>query len=177
MNFPIEPTHTPYNGTSPTTIDLFLTKNVANYTRAKLLNELNSDHAPVIMEMTYHGLEDTTTKHTSFKHTDWVKLRHDLNLAIKINSNIRTADELEAEVTRFTTILNNIMKKHTSEIQITGHNDIPDEITRLMSERNKTRAHRRERLRRKKQANRTQRENQKSPPTPQKRNLELQNNK
>jgi hypothetical protein len=31
------------------------------------------------------------------------------------------------------------MKKHTSEIQITGHNDIPDEITRLMSERNKTR--------------------------------------
>ncbi|KAH0808874.1 hypothetical protein GEV33_013917 [Tenebrio molitor] len=71
MNFPIEPTHTPYNGTSPTTIDLFLTKNVANYTRAKLLNELNSDHAPVIMEMTYHGLEDTTTKHTSFKHTDW----------------------------------------------------------------------------------------------------------
>jgi hypothetical protein len=33
INHSLEPTHIPYNGTSPTTIDIFLMKNTTNYTR------------------------------------------------------------------------------------------------------------------------------------------------
>jgi hypothetical protein len=78
INFPNEPTHTPLNGTSPTTIDMFLVKNILNYTRAKTLNELNSDHSPITMETTFDGFEVSKTI-TSFKNTDWKKFRIDIN--------------------------------------------------------------------------------------------------
>ncbi|CAH1384231.1 unnamed protein product, partial [Tenebrio molitor] len=97
INFPNEPTHTPLNGTNPTTIDIFLAKNIQNYTRARTLNDLNSDHSPVCMETTYDGLEDVSRRITSFKNTDWTKFRSDINRAIKINSNIGTIEKLNSE--------------------------------------------------------------------------------
>jgi hypothetical protein len=78
INFPNEPTHTPLNGTSPTMFDIFLVKNILNYTRAKTLNELNSDHSPITMETTFDGFEVSKTI-TSFKNTDWKKFRIDIN--------------------------------------------------------------------------------------------------
>jgi hypothetical protein len=113
INFPNEPTHTALNGTNPTTIDIFLAKNIQNYTRARTLNELNSDHSPVCMETTYDGLEDVSRRITSFKNTDWTKFRIDINPAIKINSNIETIDKPNSEITKFTSILIEVSKKHS----------------------------------------------------------------
>jgi hypothetical protein len=139
INFPNEPTHTPLNGTNPTTIDIFLAKNIQNYTRARTLNDLNSDHSPVCMETTYDGLEDVSRRITSFKNTDWTKFRSDINRAIKINSNIGTIEKLNSEITKFTSILVEMSKKHSKEVDPTFRLQIPDDITQLMKERNKIR--------------------------------------
>ncbi|KAH0818290.1 hypothetical protein GEV33_004501 [Tenebrio molitor] len=139
INFPNEPTHTPLNGTNPTTIDIFLAKNIQNYTRARTLNDLNSDHSPVCMETTYDGLEDVSRRITSFKNTDWTKFRSDINRAIKINSNIGTREKLNSEITKFTSILVEMSKKHSKEVDPTFRLQIPDDITQLMKERNKIR--------------------------------------
>ena len=47
INFPDEPTHYPTNGGNPTTIDGFIHKSNTGYTKAKTINDLNSDHLPV----------------------------------------------------------------------------------------------------------------------------------
>lgn len=49
--FPDEPTHYPYNGTTPTIIDIVVNKNI-NYTSdVQVLHELCSDHNPIIIEL------------------------------------------------------------------------------------------------------------------------------
>ncbi|RZC42370.1 Exo endo phos 2 domain containing protein [Asbolus verrucosus] len=47
MHFSDEPTHFPENNMTPTTIDIFLTKNI-NIEKPTSLYELNSDHNPVV---------------------------------------------------------------------------------------------------------------------------------
>jgi hypothetical protein len=139
INHPLEPTHIPYNGTSPTTIDIYLMKNITNYSRAKAINELNSDHLPVTIEVQHNSQEEPTRTFRSFENTDWKKFRQELNRKTKITSNIRTIEQLEAEVAEFTKILAETIKTHTKVIKITERDGIPDETKSLITDRNKIR--------------------------------------
>ncbi|KAH0809408.1 hypothetical protein GEV33_013383 [Tenebrio molitor] len=96
INFPNEPTHTPLNGTSPTTIDIFLVKNILNYTRAKTLNELNSDHCPITMETTkmYKRTGASVNKNLMFKFTEEIKNRLGSRKREFWNSNLKNKHEL-----------------------------------------------------------------------------------
>jgi hypothetical protein len=88
INYPMEPTHIPYNETKPTTTDIFLMKNIANYTRAKA----NSTRTTSQLQ----SRSTTTAKRTyiSFKNTDWTKFRQDINRRTIITNNISTVDQL-----------------------------------------------------------------------------------
>lgn len=49
--FPDQPTHYPDNGTSATTIDLVVNKNVSQVSTVDVINRLSSDHNPIIFQL------------------------------------------------------------------------------------------------------------------------------
>ncbi|RZB38984.1 Exo endo phos domain containing protein [Asbolus verrucosus] len=96
MHFSDEPTHFPENNMTPTTIDIFLTKNI-NIEKPTSLYELNSDHNPVVTHIEQVFTENTTKTITSFKNTNWIKFRKTLDSLITINDNIKNTQQLEQE--------------------------------------------------------------------------------
>jgi hypothetical protein len=69
LNYTDEPTHYPENGMSPTTIDLFITKNVT-IRRPTTLTALNSDHNPVIITTDGQYRKNRTRTKITYKNTD-----------------------------------------------------------------------------------------------------------
>jgi hypothetical protein len=104
-----------------------------------VINDLNADHLPVTIEIENNCQEDSTRTFWSFENTDWKKFRQDMNGKTKITSNIRTIEQLEAELAEFTKILAETIKSHTKVIKITERDGIPDETKSLITERNKMR--------------------------------------
>jgi hypothetical protein len=102
LNCPPTHTHHPSNNTDPSTIDFFLIKNINNYTSAATIQELPSDHYPVEMSISNVSRENLDKYITSYKDTDWKKFRKTLDSLIKINSNIKTTNELDTEINKFT---------------------------------------------------------------------------
>jgi hypothetical protein len=140
LNCPPTHTHHPSNNTDPSTIDFFLIKNINNYTSAATIQELPSDHYPVEMSISNVSRENLDKYITSYKDTDWKKFRKTLDSLIKINSNIKTTNELDTEINKFTEALNNTRNKHSKTIKVkTDKSTIPLEITNLIKDRNKAR--------------------------------------
>jgi hypothetical protein len=105
INHPMTHTHFPANNNDPSTIDFFLLKNVTNYTQAITIPALKSDHNPVEFSIDDIPRENLMKSFTSYKHTNWKKLRHTLDNQIIINSNINTSTELDAEINKLTQAL------------------------------------------------------------------------
>jgi hypothetical protein len=140
LNYPIAHTHFPSNNTTPSTIDLFLHKNINNYTRATALQELNSDHNPVQIKIDKIPPEDVTKTVISYKNTNWGNFRKTLDRKIKINNNINSIAELDTEIKKYTKAIEESRKAHSQTIKInTQKIQLPETITNLIKNRNKLR--------------------------------------
>jgi hypothetical protein len=140
INHPMTHTHFPANNNNPSTIDFFLLKNVTNYTQAITIPALKSDHNPVKFSIDDIPRENLMKSFTSYKHTNWKKLRHTLDNKIIINSNINTSTELDAEINKLTQALLHAKKLHSQTISTkTPRTQIPPEIINLTKDRNKYR--------------------------------------
>nr|CAH7760526.1 unnamed protein product [Callosobruchus chinensis] len=51
--YPDGPTHFPFNGSTPSVLDIALNKNVDNMSEISILNELSSDHSPIYFQLKY----------------------------------------------------------------------------------------------------------------------------
>lgn len=74
-----DPTHYPQNNMTPTCIDILLNKNVSNITTPISLPVLSSDHNPVQFYLENINKQNHTQKITSYKFTEWVKYKKDLD--------------------------------------------------------------------------------------------------
>ncbi|EFA12761.1 hypothetical protein TcasGA2_TC010288 [Tribolium castaneum] len=110
----ISPTHFSSNNSTPTVIDLILTKNFLLENEPQSLSELNSDHNSVIFEISNLRKDNDNRQITSFKNTNWHNFRQDLDNEIQINHNISTTEQLEHEINQFTKSVQKIRKKHST---------------------------------------------------------------
>jgi hypothetical protein len=139
VNYTDEPTHFPENGMSPTTIDLFITKNIT-INRPTTLTALNSDHNPVIITTDGQYRENRSRTKITYKNTDWNKFRETIDSQLKINRTITDRKQLEHTIDTLTQIIQNAIKKHTKTHTInTETQHITPEIIQLIKKKNATR--------------------------------------
>ncbi|RZB73472.1 Exo endo phos 2 domain containing protein [Asbolus verrucosus] len=70
LHFLENPTHYPANNSTPTTIDLLLTKNLHNFPKPMSLAKPNSDHNQVVVHIGNVQVDDVTKYITSYKNTN-----------------------------------------------------------------------------------------------------------
>lgn len=132
-----EPTHFPHNNATPTYIDIVINKNVNKITKLTTHTELTSDHNPIMFTLNDQHTDNTTTKCTSYKTTDWVKFRKTLNNNININKKIKTNSDVDMALAELTSAIINTKNKHTKQIKINFSKlDLSQEIKNLIKARN-----------------------------------------
>lgn len=135
-------THYPQNGTTPTTIDICIYKNILHISDIENMDILSSDHTPVTVTLNNQYTEEHTRTLTSYKHTDWSAFRKELNTHIIINNQINTTQDIDTEIQKLTDIINTLKHKHTKQIIINTNRDpFPQHITQLITRRNNIRKH------------------------------------
>jgi hypothetical protein len=120
---------------SPTTIDLFITKNIT-INRPTTLTALNSDHNPVIITTDGQYRENRSRTKITYKNTDWNKFRETIDSQLKINRTITDRKQLEHTIDTLTQIIQNAIKKHTKTHTInTETQHITPEIIQLIKKK------------------------------------------
>lgn len=138
--YPEEPTHYSENGTTSTTIDIGIIKNIAKIPKITVINELNSDHTPVLITLKSQYKSINNRKERDYDKANWKKFKKLLHNKTKITNRINTTEQLEAEVQKLT---QNIQNSINNTIPIKTHKQIqdrfPPEIIQKITERNRTR--------------------------------------
>lgn len=132
---PEEPTH--YSHGRATIIDYGLTKDFHHSVRLKVLNELSSDHNPILFLVEDVFIDEPLPTR---KITNWCAFRQSLAndvidtsslMAEDINTTIKSlSDKISDTITRYTKI--SLVKKHNPY-------DLPDEIKKLIRHKNRIR--------------------------------------
>ncbi|KAM0734035.1 putative RNA-directed DNA polymerase from transposon X-element [Formica fusca] len=139
--FPDEPTHYPENGGTPTTIDIIINKKSRNITETIVLNELNSDHRPLLFKIGQVNCNNIYEQEVyKYKRADWNKFRSFLNSKIVINNKIYTKQNIDQEVLKFTNSLEIALKETVNKANRKREDeDLPEEILNLIKTRNRNR--------------------------------------
>ncbi|CAG5100732.1 Similar to X-element\ORF2: Probable RNA-directed DNA polymerase from transposon X-element (Drosophila melanogaster) [Cotesia congregata] len=135
--FPDEPTHYPTNNSTPTTIDIAVNKNVNNVSDLQVLHELNSDHTPVVLKL--GSQKRNSAKKTAYNYTEagWDMFRKHLDKKITLTSTIKTKDELDQEVLKFTNDIRCSMDENIKKTTFKELRDkLPETILQMIKQRN-----------------------------------------
>lgn len=136
---PDEYTLYPYKQAIPSVVDFALIKNIVN-SEIQTVNELDSDHLPIILTLNDKTEKNEPKKLLNYKKADWDKFTNYLNDNINIDDNLTEKEHIDENVKNLT---DNIQK--AIQISIPTHNTksnaltLPKDITRLIKHRNKTR--------------------------------------
>lgn len=135
------PTHFPPNGSTPSTIDIIINKNLTNLSKPLSIDELTSDHNPVVFEIANKYSQINSLQKTTTKNTNWPAFRSYLDKRICINNRIETTDELETEVGKFTSAVSDALKHNTQTqtIKRTHDKTLPQHTLDLIKEKNRIR--------------------------------------
>ena len=138
ISAPNEATHFPTRGL-PSIIDIFLFKNINNYSIPKSLNYLSSDHNPVLVNINEKPDKIEESRKFNWSKANWKTFRSYINSHINLLFNIKTQEEIESHVIKLTTIINNAILIAVP-LTTTANAHLPEEIQSLIKEKN---AHRR----------------------------------
>lgn len=103
---------------------------------------LSSDHNPVRFDLNLNrkDAENTPCKKISFKNTNWVNFKRDINSVININNNINTKETLNNETEKLTLNIKTVMIKHATIINTRPHSiETTPEILQQIKDKNRTR--------------------------------------
>lgn len=140
LMIPNEPTLYPNNGSTPTLIDIGINKNVANVSDSVVQHELSSDHLPVTFDLGMQHKITCENKYLDYSNANWKQFHDLLNKNLKIESKILTTKDIEAQVQKLTSIIQNsitqsISKKASNKTQ----DNLPLNILEAIKERNRNR--------------------------------------
>ena len=111
MLVPDKFTHYPYNSNQPSTIDLALLKNINNCISLEALNELDSDHSPLILELDSGNLKnEVDKKFLNYKEANWNKFRQIIQNKLTVNSKLANKLEIDQTTEKLTRIINEAIR-------------------------------------------------------------------
>lgn len=90
--FPNSPTHFPNSGTTPSTIDLMLTNSTAYISQPLALDELMSDHSPVIYTIDACATKQSPFKVPDFSAANWKKFQEYLDANLDPNADFNSSE-------------------------------------------------------------------------------------
>lgn len=133
----------PFNSKAkPSIVDLTLLKNITNHNTTQVLNELDSDHKPVLFSLKNERSPRNENKRSflNYKLANWKIFKSEINDTLNINSKIDSITDIDDSVEQLTNILNNsiikaIPKAKPFRIKI----KLPQQIINQIKERNKLR--------------------------------------
>ncbi|CAK9799280.1 Probable RNA-directed DNA polymerase from transposon X-element [Anthophora plagiata] len=138
--FPDEPTHFPENGTTPTTIDIGINKNVPNISDLQSLSELTSDHNPIVFTISSQIKTINSNKAFDYDRADWNKFQKLLDKKVKLTPNINTKEDMKQEVQRFTDNIKDCIEKTIPTKTMQQIKDaLPSYIINMIKDKNKMR--------------------------------------
>ena len=75
-----------YNFINSSTVDIGINKNVNYIVKVEVMNELSSDHLPVIVELGNEKLETVDKTFLNYKLAEWDKFRSEITKNLVITS-------------------------------------------------------------------------------------------
>lgn len=139
--YPPNHTHYPWNGTTPTTIDLVVVKNVPSISDVEVKDDLNSDHHPILFAIGERTREREKKTILNYRTADWAKFREKLDASVKINNRIENTEILEEEVAKFTINIQDAIKSSIKirKVKTTPEDDLPRTARDKIKQRNRIR--------------------------------------
>lgn len=128
----------------PDCIDFFISRGVsANYMEITNVNDLSSDHSPLILTLSNTILRKQIAPKLTNKFTDWEAFREGVSRNIDLRVRLKTPNELEEAVNHFTNLLQQEAKAATPEGTPRQHKyaSYPKEILELVKKRRHARHH------------------------------------
>ena len=133
-----KPTYWPTDHSKiPDLIDFFITRNISsNYIKIEEADDLFSDHSAILMTLSDKVILKEAAPHLSNKSTNWEGFKISLENRIDLKTSIKTNEELDFEVNKFITDIQQSAWENTQEIKnrLKGWN-LPKEIKELVQEK------------------------------------------
>lgn len=138
--FTDSPTHYPTNGTTPSTIDILVTKNTNYVINLQQYCCLDSDHNPVYAKMPDIKKQFNPLFVRSFHNTNWAEFRTTINNKLTMTKDLDTTVKLDNCLKNFTATLTDAINKHSKLVKIVKyHNKLPSHVLELIKSKNKAR--------------------------------------
>lgn len=136
-----EPTLYPSNGGLPSVVDITLLKNINFNTTIEVINELDSDHLPVVLTMKvgYVHLKNPRPV-LDYTRANWKELRNSLQEKIDLKKKLLTSADINEEVVNLTQAITSAVNKHIPRIEARAkYQPLSPKIKELTRERNRIR--------------------------------------
>lgn len=137
-----EPTYWPTDTSKrPDLLDFFILRKIPPiFTSAENINDLSSDHSPVLLTMSAHIMHRKVNLGLHNRRTNWETYREIINASVKLRSKIRTTSDLDHAVREFTSILQEAAKTATPSMPETQPVvTYPAEIRAMVAEKRRAR--------------------------------------
>lgn len=132
-NFTLFPT----NSTHSSIVDLTIVKNTSTSPTQQSLNELDSDHNPVLFQIINSKVPLNTQEFLNYKKANWPKFRKFLTKNIKINSKFNTTIDIENSVSNLTQNIQEAIRNAIPKTKLNTHKEnLPENIMNKIKIRN-----------------------------------------
>lgn len=138
LHVPEEPTFVPSNAlVKPSVIDMFIAKNMNNFTKPNVLVDLSSDHLPVVISTTCNIESLPTTYVYNYKKSDWSEFQKYLNKNIPANPSISSREDIDRLLKQLNNhILSAVEISTPKSVLKPQHYKIPYNIQKLIKLKN-----------------------------------------
>lgn len=132
-------THFPYNNTTPSTIDLLISKNIA-VEQPLAINELDSDHLPVFSIIPKSTFKSAISGQKSTYLTNWKSFQEKVSNSLLLAYKPDSEEEVDLAINNFSNTIIRCHKSSTSKItQQCQYTIVPDDVGELIRKKNNLR--------------------------------------
>ena len=96
----------PYNNSRPSTVDLAIIKNLRNFESIETLNELDSDHHPILITLRQEKVATTRNSFLNYKKADWNQFTNYITEHLTIEMKLKDPESIDRAVNTLTQIIN-----------------------------------------------------------------------
>lgn len=119
-----EPTLFPTNGGLPSTVDIALLQNIYFHTDIEALNDLDSDHLPLVL--TLSSGDNFPLKvpklRLNYSKADWKGFRTSLQDNLVMETKLTTGADVDVAVSNLTKLINSTMSRYIPKVESTYKN-------------------------------------------------------
>lgn len=138
IKYPDTYTLYPTNSTNPSIVDIAIIKNIDSNINTTTLDELDSDHKPVLFKLNNKNIELVTPDTLNYKKADWNKFRKILTAETKINNKIKSINDIDNIINTLTKNIQTAIAHSIPKIKGSNKDNIPEFITNMIKLRNST---------------------------------------